>query len=205
MPALFESLTMDNHPLEDLKTYNSKTEAGLNLLKEIRKKICNWIVRPLKHLVEIACLCAQDLSFAKTWLSCVLYVCSVLGFYHKNWVCVTFLDCATSRILVFLPSFQLGWLHFNTIDQILSENNRQQSRTSFCLQSRPTILHLWKKCQDTSFCRRIFSKLSEDCVFSVEQHQPRLQTQKDLRMITSTTAVMWIFFSLAQEIHCSTN
>ena len=70
LPDLLESLIMQVPPLDDLPLYTSKDEAGVTLLKAVRKKlISSPRVRQVTHLVEIARPFAQDMKLLKPSLT----------------------------------------------------------------------------------------------------------------------------------------
>ena len=65
-----ESLIMQVPPLDDLPLYTSKAEAGVTLLKAVRKKlISSPRVRQVNQLLEIARPFAQDMKFLKPSLT----------------------------------------------------------------------------------------------------------------------------------------
>ena len=66
LPDPLESLIMRVPPLDDLPLYTSKADAGVTLLKAVRKKlISSPRVRQVNQLVEIARPFAQDMNFLK--------------------------------------------------------------------------------------------------------------------------------------------
>ena len=70
LPDLLQSLIMQVPPLDDLPLYTSKAEAGVALLKAVRKKlISSPRVRQVNHLVEIARPFAQDMKLLKPSLT----------------------------------------------------------------------------------------------------------------------------------------
>ena len=70
LPEPLESLIMQVPPLDDLPLYTSKAEAGVTLLKAVRKKfISSPRVRQVKFLVEIARPFAQDMKLLKPSLT----------------------------------------------------------------------------------------------------------------------------------------
>ena len=69
-PDPLESLIMQVPPLDDLPLYTSKAEAGVTLLKAVRKKlISSPRVRQVNQLVEIARPFAQDMKLLKPSLT----------------------------------------------------------------------------------------------------------------------------------------
>ena len=70
LPDPLESLIMQVPPLDDLPLYTSKAEAGVTLLKAVRKKlISSPSVRQVNQLVEIARPFAQDMKLLKPSLT----------------------------------------------------------------------------------------------------------------------------------------
>ena len=70
LPDPLESLIMQVPPLNDLPLYTSKAEAGVTLLKAVRKKlISSPRVRQFNQLVEIARPFAQDMKLPKPSLT----------------------------------------------------------------------------------------------------------------------------------------
>ena len=70
LPDPLESLIMQVPPLDDLPLYTSKAEAGVTLLKAVRKKlISSPRVRQVNQLVEIERPFAQDLKLLKPSLT----------------------------------------------------------------------------------------------------------------------------------------
>ena len=70
LPDPLESLIMQVPPLDDLPFFTSKTEAGVTLLKAVRKKlISSPIVLEVNQLVELARPFAQDMKLLKPSLT----------------------------------------------------------------------------------------------------------------------------------------
>ena len=70
LPDPLESLIMEVPPLDDLPLYTSQAEAGVTLLKVVRKKlISSPRVRQVNQLVEIARPFAQDMKLSKPSLT----------------------------------------------------------------------------------------------------------------------------------------
>ena len=70
LPDPLQSLIMQVPPLDDLPLYTSKAEAGVTLLKAVRKKlISSPRVRQVNHLVEISRPFAQDMKLLKPSLT----------------------------------------------------------------------------------------------------------------------------------------
>ena len=70
LPDPLESLIMQVSPLDDLPSYTSKAEAGVTLLKAVRKKlISSPSVRQVNQLAEIARLFAEDMKLLKPSLA----------------------------------------------------------------------------------------------------------------------------------------
>ena len=71
LPDPLESLIMQVPPLDDIPLYTSKAEAGVTLLKAVRKKlISSPRVRQVNQLVEIARPFAQDMKLLKLSMTC---------------------------------------------------------------------------------------------------------------------------------------
>ena len=70
LPDPLESLIMQVPPLDDLPLYTSEAEAGVTLLKAVRKKLISSLrVRQVNQLVEIARPFAQDMKLLKPSLT----------------------------------------------------------------------------------------------------------------------------------------
>ena len=70
LPDPLESLIMQVPPLDDLPVYTSKAEAGVTLLKAVRKKLISSLrVRQVNQLVEIARPFALDMKLLKPSLT----------------------------------------------------------------------------------------------------------------------------------------
>ena len=70
LPDPLESLIMQVPPLDDLPLHTSTAEAGVTILKAVRKKLMSSpIVRQVNQLVEIARPFAQDMKLLKPSLT----------------------------------------------------------------------------------------------------------------------------------------
>ena len=131
LPDPLESLIMQVPPLDDLPLYTSKAEAGVTLLKAVRKKlISSPRVRQVNQLVEIARPFAEDMKFLKP---------SLTGKFNQY---VPFKVSFTLTVIVFIVStvlhivFLYIYHRFNLRYRIFPKSSAKKNTTRPVLQVR---------------------------------------------------------------------
>ena len=144
MPDPLESLIMQVPPLDDLPFYASEAEAGVTLLKAVRKKlISSPRVRQVNQLVEIARPFAQDMKHLKP---------SLTREYNQY---VPFKVSFTLTVTVFIISsvlhlaFMYVYHRFNLKDRIFPKKTAKKNAIK-------PVLHFPHECSPA-----VFEKLSK--------------------------------------------
>ena len=144
LPDPLESLIMQVPPLDDLPLYTSKAEAGMTLLKAVRKKlISSPRVRQINQLVEIARPFAQDMKLLKP---------SLTREFNQY---VPFKVSFTLTVIVFIVStvlhlvFMYVYHHFNLKDRIFPKKTAKKNAIK-------PVLHVPHECSPA-----VFGKLSK--------------------------------------------
>ena len=144
LPDPLESLIMQVPPLDDLPLYTSKAEAGVTLLKAVRKKlISSPRVRQVNQLVEIARPFAQDMKLLKPSLTREFnqYVPFTVSFT----LTVTVFIISTVLHLVFMYVYH----RFNLKDRIFPKKTAKKNAIK-------PVLHAPHECSPA-----VFEKLSK--------------------------------------------
>ena len=122
LPDPLESLIMQVPPLGDLPLYTSKAEAGVTLLKAVRKKLISSArVRQVNQLVEIARPFAQDMNFLKPSLTREFN--QYVPFNVSFTLTVTVFVASTALHLVFMYVYH----RFNLKDQIFPKKTAKKN------------------------------------------------------------------------------
>ena len=131
LPDPLESLIMQVPPLDELPLYTSKAEAGVTLLKAVRKKlISSPRVRQVNQLVEIARPFAQDMKLLKP---------SLTREFNQY---VPFKVSFTLTVVVFIVStvlhlvFMYFYHRFNLKDRIFPKSSRTNNTIQPVLKVR---------------------------------------------------------------------
>ena len=139
LPDPLESLIMQVPPLDDLPLYTSKAEAGVTLLKAVRKKlISSPIVRQVNQLVELARPFAQNMKLLKP---------SLTREFNQY---VPFKVSFTLTVPVFIASTVLHLVlmyiyhHFNLKDRIFQKKTAKKNAIK-------PVLHVLHECSTAVF------------------------------------------------------
>ena len=93
LPNPLASLIMEVPLLEDLPLYDSKAEAGVKLLKQIRKALVHSPrIREVNQLVDIACPLASDMRLLKPSLTRELNQFFPFKVFHFDLYCFRCFD-----------------------------------------------------------------------------------------------------------------
>ena len=122
LPDPLQSLIMQVPPLDDLPLYTSKAEAGVTLLKAVRKKlISSPRVRQVNQLVEIGRPFAQDMKLSKPSLTREFN--QYVPFKVSFTLTVTVFIISTVLHLVFMYVYH----RFNLKDRIVPEKTAKKN------------------------------------------------------------------------------
>ena len=162
LPEPLESLIIQVPPLDDLPLYTSKAEAGVTLLKAVRKKlISSPRVRQVKQLVEIARLFAQDMKLLKPSLT------------HESNQYVPFKVSFTLTVTVFVVSTVLH-LVFMYVYQRFNLKNRISPKKTAKKKAIKPVLHVPHECSPA-----VFEKLSKRYHFLPPNEKIASSAKKD--------------------------